>query len=321
MSTRPGAASVAAAVLVVAAGLAGCASAGPGPHAATAAKTGAGKTGAAGTAARVSRPVGPPAGSQAEADTFAARMLSAVILPAGAKRLPLPQEPAYFSHTLMGRLVQTGTAASPYRLYRMPVPMSAAIAFVQAHLPAGEVNPASGKELGNGDATVETYVDVSARRVPAGIAQGELEYSVVPARGGRSVLLVYAQVSWYPPRPAAEDFTAASFSAVTLSADSGHGKTVEKTLSSPQLIGEIVGLLDSLHVSTTPPTSCGLLNGNGSIVELRPVSSSQPPVYAESSCGGYQIHLGTTQEPTLQGPDTKLDSLVARLLAVPAGNG
>ena len=301
--------------------LAGCATAPAGQSKAASPRVSA-------AAAQPVKPVGPPAGSRAEAYQFARRMLSAVILPAGARRLSPRRQPA-FLRTFAGHVVQAGPWISPFRLYRVPMPMAAVIAFVQGHLPAVEGNQSWGKMLGGSptgseaDApTTAEYVDAQARRVPSGIDLGELQYAVVPGHGGTSVLQVNAQVVWYPPRPAAEDFSAATFRAVKLSGQAAHDRTVTRTFTSRQLVARVVSLLDELRVSTTPATTCGLLaDGTGSpALELLPASAGRQPVTAEfADCPGYLIYLGGKAEPPLQPqfPRDRLSAFITRLLGLP----
>ncbi len=326
-----------ASLLAAVAVLAGCASGPVGQH--TAGKPGrsaepprqaaAAKTAATTKpAARVApvRPVGPPAGTQAEAEAFAQQMLSSVILPAGSRLLPPAAEPQLL-RTFAGRAVAADPAVSPFRLYRLAMPMAAAISFAQAHLPTGEIPGGSGKRLGGSKSGVletnspvtEEYLDAQARRVPVGIDIGELEYSVVPGSSGSSVLQVNADVVWYPPRPAAEDFTAASYRAVKLVDDAGHGRIISKTFSSRQVIGQLVTLLDGLHVSTEPAATCGLLGTDGSGLELLSATKGQPNVHAFYGCPGYSIYLGAKAEPPLQPqyPDDTLWALITRLLGLP----
>jgi hypothetical protein len=258
----------------------------------------------------------------AEAGGFAQRMLSAVVVPAGSQRLPPRLDPA-FLRTSAGHMVQNGPSVSPSRLYRLPMPVAAAITFVQAHLPPGEVNPGWGKYFfGPGNSITEQYVYASERNVPPGIDTGVLQYNVVPGPAGTSVLQVSAQVIWYPPRPAAEDFAAASFRAVTVTGPPGAGRPVARTFSSRRVIGELVGLLDSLHVSTANLRDCGLLGGDGSALELLPAPGHQPPVHAQwGLCNDYWISLGASSEPPLQGPNAALNALIARLLRAPCRPG
>jgi hypothetical protein len=320
MTTRPraqgtqrGLGAVAASVLVVATVLAGCASAPTGKPVVAAPEAHATPVEA--------RPVGPPAGSQAEAEQFGQQLLATVKLPRGSRQLPPQLQPAQLQR-FGGNDVVGGPAVLPFRLYQLPLSMPAAIAFVQVHLPSGVTSAPQywGKMLANGntDAVVEEYAGAQARTVPAGIAIAELEYAVVPRSAHTSVMQVSAQVIWYPPRPAVEDFAAATFRAVRLSDDSGRSRTIAKTFTSEQIVGRVVSLLDQMHVSTTPADACSLLGGNGSELELLPALSSQQPVYAESSCVGYQISIGAKPEPGLQqmGADRRLYALTVELLGL-----
>ena len=318
MSIRPAAAALAACAFVLC--LAGCTSAPAGQPKRVAAHASA-------VAAQAVRPVGPPAGSRAEANKFAQRLLSAVSVPHGARRLAQRQQPA-FLRINAGDVVEAAASVTPFRLYRVPMPMSAVIAFVQAHLAADVGNQGWGKMLGGPPTgseasapTAEEYVDAQVRRVPVGIAAGELLYAAVPGRGGTSFLQVNAQVIWYPMRPPAEDFSAATFRAVKLTGYASHGRTVTRTFTSRQLIQRVVSLLDSLHVSTTPASACSLLGPDGTGLELLPARAGQASVFAQyARCPGYLIYLGARAEPTLQPrfPQDPLSALITRLLGLPS---
>jgi len=304
----------AASVLVVSTLLASCASA-PASHHATAAR----KKEATPVLAH---PVGPPAGTQAEAEQFGQQLLATIILPAGAWPMRPQLQPSYLAR-YAGNDLEASPGVEEFRLYRLPMSMLAAIAFVQAHLPSGVISSSQfwGKMLGAGDSTAEEYVGAQERTVPAGIDTAELEYAVVPGPARHSaVLRVTAQVIWYPPRPAAEDFTAASFREVKLVDNIGHGRIITKTLTSRQVIAQLVSLLDALHVSTRPASTCGLLGTDGSGLELLSASKGQPNVHAFYGCPGYSIYLGAKAEPALQPgyPSDKLWALITRLLVPPS---
>ncbi len=167
---------------------------------------------------------------------------------------------------------------------------------------------------------IEEYMDAQVRRVPAGIDLGDLEYSLVPGSSISSVLQVSAQVAWYPPRPLAEDFTAASYREVKLTDVGGRGQIISKAYTSRRLIGQLVSLLDALHVSTRPASTCGLLGTGGSGLELLSASKGQPNVHAFYGCPGYSIYLGAKAEPPLQPeyPQDRLWALITRLLGAPS---
>jgi hypothetical protein len=263
---------------------------------------------------------GPLSGSRPQAAQFAQRLLGAVTVPAGAKPVPAGQEPAGL-RIFGGGGPPGGAEVSPFRLCWLPVSMGRAVAFARAHLPAVVRNPGWGVRLGTGGKVVLQHVTAQARTVPAGLEGAFLTYAVVPRRDGTSVLQVSAQVTWYPARPAAEDFAAASFSAVTFTGPV-RGRTVTRTFTARTVIGQVVSLLDAMHVSTAPWPACGMAgSGDGTEVELHPLRGRGQPVYAAfRGCAGYQVQLGGTPEPALGGADSRsapsvlLDALTGRLL-------
>lgn len=314
-----------AAVVALALSLAGCAGASAGQHG----RAPAGQQAGLGRSAKEARatsagPVVAPAGSAAEAEQLGLRMLAGVILPAGSKQQPPRMAQTYQLRRYGHNDLRGLTAVAPWRIYRLPMPMAGAIAYLEAHWPAGVGNPPGwGRYLGAGDTTTGEYLIAFEQLLPVGLAEAELDYLVVPWHGNSSLLEVDGLVIWYPPRPAAEDLVAASFRAVTVGGVvvSRHvPRDVQKTFTASHVVGQVVRLLDDMNVSITPATTCGLLGGNQGWVQLHPVARGAPPVQAQSgSCTGYQVYLGTKPEPTLwPGSKDKLYALIARLLGLPS---
>jgi hypothetical protein len=116
----------AVAVAVVLAGLAFLAGCGSTPYRPAAASRPAGQRSA-------STPGVPVAGTRAEAEAEARRLLGGLARPAGTRRLP--QRPVPGAVSQPGE--NFGTGLDVYRLFRVPLSMQAAEQFVWAHLPDG----------------------------------------------------------------------------------------------------------------------------------------------------------------------------------------
>jgi hypothetical protein len=306
-----------AAALVLAAGLSGCGSH-PAGHAAQPVSTvSPTATTATATPTRtVIQPVGPPSGSKAEAANFVLHLLSTINLPTGAKRLPQRPVPAAFGRRPVdgwGEISAGGpsVSASSYRLWRLPESMPAAYSLLRANLPADEVGDGYGSAGLNGVVTSE-IISAHARKAPSGLSTSELAYTIVPSQTGGSLLLVAVQVYWYPPRPAAEDFVASSFRAVTVSdSTNASGSTFRgPTLTARRIVAEVVHRLDEVHVGL-PATFCGIYFLG---IVLHPVSPRQPTVYLSGvGCGVFFVQVGSTKEPPLSA-STGLVNLVRSLL-------
>jgi hypothetical protein len=248
---------------------------------------------------QVKRQGEPAAGSAAEARQFGQSVLDAVVLPPGAARLPGQAIPPMM--LAASGVAEEDPSVFVSRLYRVPLPAAAVIRFLLAHVPAGFASGDSGRSLGAGNVTVTEYLDESPRRLPAGVELAELDLAVAARSPQTSLLGIDAQVGWRLFRPAAEDFAAASYRAVTVTGQDARGRNVSRTFASRRVIGSAVSLLDREPVATLSPAAGCLLAG-GPSVELDPLPGHLPVYAAPSYCDVYQIHVGTTREPALQGP-------------------
>jgi hypothetical protein len=264
----------------------------------------------------VRQPFGPPSGTKTQAAKFVRHLLSTIVLPAGARRLPQRPVPAAFGGTPVdwGEGSGTGLAVSVsgHRLWSLPLPMPAAYAFLRAHPPADEVSGSYGS-IGVPGAVTAEDIYALARKVPSGLGTSKLQYMMVPSPAGGSLLLVGVQVYWHPPRPAAEDFVASNFRAVTVwdsIGSPGHGGS---TFTAGTIISQVVRRLDEVYIGT-PVTFCGIY---GITILLHPASPRQPTVYlAGVGCGVFFVQVGSRQEPPLSA-STSLINLVRKLLGQP----
>ena len=297
----------AAALVLGAAALTGCGS-DPAGHAKRPASA---ATSTSAPTRTVIQPVGPPSGSKPEAANFVLHLLSTIVLPAGARRLPQRPVPAAFGTRPVdgwGEVTAGGpsVSASSYRLWRLPESMPVAYSFLRANLPADEVGDGYGSGGRAGVVTSETVL-ADARKAPAGIGTSELQYTIMPSQAGGSLLLVAAQVYWYPPRPAAEDFVASSFRAVTVSDSTD---PAGRTFTAPQVVAEIVRKVDGVHVGL-PDTFCGIYSLT---IVLHPVSPGQPAVYLYGvGCGVFYVQVGNIRVPPLSA-SLSLVNFARRLL-------
>jgi hypothetical protein len=299
---------LAALAALAAAALAGCG---------TARLTPPGTSGAAGaTAAGSKADAGPPAGNRADALRLAREMLSQVRLPPGSRPHPGPPPPDLDS--AIGAADGPEMVSIP-KVWAAPASMDTTAAFLQTRLPTGmratyqgQPGDASGYPQGE-------LQDVSPRSLPAGIYQAELIYTVGPGGPGSSLVLVRANVTWYPRRSAAEHVPA-GMRAVTVTATVliPRPRTVTKTFTSPAVIGKLTRLLNSLpaapHVvmlmrCPAPPATYR--------VAFAPAQGKRPVLIAsDGGCLSDAVTARGKPQPILSDPGYRLMSDAFSLLGV-----
>jgi hypothetical protein len=269
---------------------------------------------AATTAAHRQDP-GPVAGSRALALASARRLLDALVLPAGSRPLPQRPFPAGLDQPGVSGL-GAGILLDVDRLYRLRLTESAAIDFLKAHRPAGTTGADFSGGGGAGGVTSTAIADVQ-RRVPAGIDVIYLIETLVPEAGGTSALRTDAEVTWYPPRSAAEYLIASRFRLVTIALTSASGTA--SIAGGQRLIRPLVLVLDSMHA--TPPLDFPCSSGMTSYrLTFAPAVRGQAAVVvASGSCGADTVTVGGRAQPDLAdlGP---LSAVVTRLVRDHAHN-
>jgi hypothetical protein len=254
----------------------------------------------------------PPAGTKAEAGALARRMLSELVLPAGARRLP--QRPVPGGVSQAGQSL--GTGVDEYRLFSVPTSMDAALRFVQAHLPAGLASAGSGW---GGQGTTPDYetltAAVPARDVPPGIDLAQLVYTIAPDANGGSVLRADAQIIIFPARSAAEYLNPAGIRSVTVRTTGPD--PLSRTITSRPEITRLARLLDGEHAFPAGLVySCPAELGPGYQLTFTPVSARWPTVVVDpNNCTGSAVWADGVRQPSLMGTD--LYSVAQRLLPVP----
>ena len=209
-----------------------------------------------GTAPAPAGNAGPPAGSRAAALALAGRMLSQVILPAGARA----GQPRVLPQPLRGW--PAGGAAGPdtadvHRFFSLRQQLPAAAAFLVTHPPRGMKIIGRGETGGPAWMAART-VDYSLRTLPRGIYQAGLTMAVASAADGGSWLRADAQVTWYPPSTAAERIDPAAFRQMTVSARllSPRPRTVTRVFTSPAVVARLARILNSLPAAPQLRMSC-----------------------------------------------------------------
>jgi hypothetical protein len=249
-------------------------------------------------------------GSRAEALAEGSRMLRAVTLPAGSRRLsgrPLPPALQDLPFSVRG-------SVDPYVVYRLPVAMRTAAQYMQAHLPADLVSGGISEASRVNGPTIMLTVTSDLQHPPAGIAQLQLYENLVPGPGGSSLLLADALVTWFPPRSGLEDLTANRFRLIRITAQPIQGAAVTVTSDSRA----VVAFADALN--RLPAVPGGLWHSCPPIVinyrlTLVPAVRGQPVVVVDAnSCEADAVTVGGRAQPRLEDITNSVYRLAAAVV-------
>jgi len=261
----------------------------------------------------------PPAGSKAQAAALARSMLSRLMLPAGARRLPSAPLPSSLKEP---SVEYAGGSASldQYRLFAAPQPMGTVAAFLAARVPPGMGKGGTGQGSGSasGPFMEVSYVD---RPAPVGVAAADLVVTVVPAASGGSLLRADAQVTWYPPRTTAEYIDPARYHALTI-AVTLYGqriRKVRKVVTSQAVITRFAQALDRSPAAPTGAIACPAEWADYQL-GFSLTGTSRPVVVVSTGgiCGGSAITVGGHPQPALQD-DGAVAALADQVLHVTPG--
>jgi hypothetical protein len=270
------------AVLALTAMLAGCGTAASRPAAQT-----------AGLAAATRAPVG----SRAAALALARQMLSRLVVPAGsqgAHPLPVPR-PLSLPYAADG-LPYT---VELHRFVLVPEPAAAAYSFLLAHVPAGMSWASNGLAQGTTNTVTVLSVAYRPRALAAGLTNAELDTNAMPSAGGDTLIRVGASVTWFPPRSAAEQLTAASFRSVIATASEfiPQRRTVTRTFASPAVIGRLVALVNSLPATPYPDVADLSCAADATVYRLEFIPGVV--IYAGGCGGSDAITVNGKEQPRL----------------------
>jgi hypothetical protein len=244
---------------------------------------------------------GPPAGSRAGAAALAQLMLSRLRLPSGARSLPsAPLPPALTEPAAW----YTGGATSldRYRLFALAQPVDASAAWLAERAPAGMGSGGTGQVSGpGGELLMEvSYLD---RPVPAGVFGAQLVLTVVAGGSGGSLLRADAQVTWNPPRTAAEYIDPARYHvlSITVAVDGARPHTVHAVVTSQAFITRVARSLDRAQAEPDVALPCPADFANYQLA-FSVSRHSRPVVVVQSTqngCGGSQITVDGHSQPSL----------------------
>jgi hypothetical protein len=251
-----------------------------------------------------------PAGSRAEALALARRLLTRLVLPAGARPVRLPVPPV-----LRQPQIPSGGAhqVDVHRLFWLRQSTVAAQSFLEAHLPGGT------RLAGYGGPGTLGVVSVSftPRSTPAGIYGAELDTAVVTGGYRGSLLRADAEAIWYPPRTAAEHLDAARFHAVKISGTLLNPKlhTVTRTFTSSAVIGRLAGLLNGLPAAPYQPAGCPAIAATFQFSFTPATPAAHQVTVTPSGCMTVEITVSGMVQPPLWDSQ-KLTTAAMRLLGL-----
>ena len=193
-----------------------------------------------------------PAGSRAAALTLARQLLSRLVVPAGSQPVqPSPVPPPVS--------VSSAEDSSPYtvdlhRFVLVREPAATVHSFLLGHVPAGMDWYGSGLAPGTTNTVTVLWVAYRPRSAESGLTDAQLGTAALPSASGNTLIRADASVSWFPPRSAAEQLSAARFRSVTVTATEviPQPRTVTRTFTSAAVIGRLVALADSLPATPDP---------------------------------------------------------------------
>jgi hypothetical protein len=259
----------------------------------------------------------PPSGSRPEATALARQLLSRLILPPAASRLPQSPLPPFLTGPAY-EATHVTPSLDRYQQFALVQPMDTAAAFLAAHVPPGLGSGGTGSEGGPGSAS-SMDVTYLARQVPAGIAGAQVVLAVVPARSGGSRLWADAQVIWYPPRTAAEYIDPARYHVLTITVwiDGRRPHTVHKVVTLQAFIARLAATLDRMQAEPIGPVACPAIFAEYQLAFS--VSLHSRPVVVVSTneigCDGSGITVSGQQQPPL-ADDGQVAALADQVVTV-----
>lgn len=186
-------------------------------------------------------------------------------------------------------------------------------AFVQSHRPAGSTLSGSGTGSSSGTTTNQWFVSYGWPPISTVLDTRTLVISIAPLVDGGSGIRVDAQVTWLPPKPAADLIgKGATVLTAVLSkglnpGEAGHAPV---TTTDPGKIEAIRNFINSLGVVPPGARMCPLDFGQYLTISFAKSASTAPfdVVVADTSgCREVQVqHLGHDVEPELWGQQPAL---------------
>jgi len=205
-----------------------------------------------------------PAGSRAAALTLARQMLARLVVPAGSQAA---HPPPLSVSSAGGNLPYT---VELHRFVLVHEPVAVVQSFLLAHVPAGMSWAGDGLAQGTANTVTVLSVAYSPRSLASGLTNAQLGTAAMPLADDDTLIRADAGVSWFPPRSAAEQLTAASFRSVTVTATEmfPRPRTVTRTFTSPVVIGRLAALVNSLPATPYPDVAAMSCAPGGTVYRL-----------------------------------------------------
>ena len=224
-------------------------------------------------------------------------MLSRLVVPPGSQAAhPSPVPPPLSVPTAGGNLPYT---VEVHRFVLVREPAAAVQSFLLAHVPAGMGWAGDGLAQDTANAVTVLSVSYSPRSLPSGLTNAELGTAAMPSAGGETLIRADASVSWFPPRSAAEQLTAASFRSVTVTATEMFPRpgTVTRTVTSPVVISRLVAVVNSLPATPYPDVAAMSCAPGGTVYRLEFIPGVV--IYAGGCGGSDAITVNGKEQPRL----------------------
>lgn len=239
------------------------------------------------------------AGPRERAVAEAAALLRAFVVPPGGQRLAKAPDALKVPITT---LVST-TVVDDVSFWRAPGQPEAILAWEQAHLP----HRFTPEDADFGPPAWDRMFSLTP--VPGVLNNRDLVVEVTGAGNGQTAIRVDAQVSWQPPRPAAErvpaDARAVTITQVSgLDPDPNAGRPpAPVTITDLGVVRRLAALVDSLGLSTIgPAASCPMVAGDEIRLTFLARTGGPPLAVAQApaACGTVQFSAGGKPQPALQ---------------------
>ena len=238
-------------------------------------------------------------------------MLARLVVPAGSQAAdPSPVPPPLSVSSAGGNLPYT---VELHRFVLVREPAAAVHSFLLAHVPAGMSWASDGLAQGTTNTVTVLSVAYSPRSLASGLTNAQLGTAAMPLADGDTLIRADAGVSWFPPRSAAEQLTAASFRSVTVTATTVFPRpgTVTRTFTSPAVIGRLVALVNSLPATPNQDVADMSCLAIATVYRLE---FARGVVVYPGGCGDSDaITVNGKEQPRLWDPDV-LTAAVRQLL-------
>jgi hypothetical protein len=259
------------------------------------------------------------ASNKRAAERDAPQLLAALALPPGASSAVA--DPSRSS--VLGQAPSrpaTPNLVDVHKFWRVPGGPQAALAWIQAHPPAGSTRDMSGESLGT-NREISRWDGYAFAPLAAVLSSRVLLVTAARAAGGGTALRADAQVVWVSTRPAWEHVPG-GVKLVTLTVRRpGKPTSAPRTVTGAMRVDKIVALVNALPLMQPGAVACPADVGPLVKLDFRRARGLAPVATAvadRSGCGGVRFRLGGRSGPTLAG-SPRVIRLLSSLLRLNLG--